>query len=205
MSLHRSWLTWGAVALLAALSGAWLARYLERPPTLESGTWLPQGRPIAPFALIDQRGGRFDNSSLRGHPSLLFFGFTNCPDVCPTTLAMLANVLALAPLPGLKLVFVSVDPQRDTPALLARYLRAFSADFIGITGAAPALEPLSRSLSVAAQRVNLPDGSYTMDHSANIYLLDPEGRFAAVFTPPFDRARLTADLRKLKSRYGRQS
>jgi protein SCO1 len=196
---------WVAVALTAALAGAWLARSLDRPLVLTSGTWLPEARSLAPLQLTDQRGRPFDNASLRGHPSLVFFGFTHCPDVCPTTLAMLARVLRATPLPGLRLVFVSVDPQRDTPPVIATYLHAFSADFIGVTGAAPALEPLYRSLSVAAQRVDLPDGGYTMDHSANIYLLDPQGRFVAVFTPPFAAAGIAADLRSVQGRLGARS
>jgi protein SCO1/2 len=205
MRLRSSWLAWAAVAAAAAAGGAWLARSLNSPVVLDSGTWLPDARALEPFELTDQHGRPFDNASLRGHPSLMFFGFTHCPDVCPTTLAMLAAMLRAAPVPGLQLVFVTVDPERDTPPLIASYLRAFSPDFIGVTGAAPALQPLNHSLSVAAQRVTLADGSYTMDHSANIYLLDRQGRFVAVFTPPFKAARIAADLRKLRSRLGAPS
>jgi protein SCO1/2 len=93
-------------------------------------------------------------------------------------------------------VFVTVDPARDTPAMLAQYVRAFDAEFIGLTGTPQMLERVTRSFGVAFMRVNLPGGDYTMDHSSTVFLLDAHGRNVAVFTPPYDLAQLQEDLRR---------
>jgi protein SCO1/2 len=125
----------------------------------------------------------------------VFFGFTYCPDICPTTLAQLAEAVRDAPLPGLQVVFVTIDPERDSADNLRQYLRSFSEQFIGLRGPMPTLQPLMRSLGAIALRQNLPDGNYTMDHSATVYLLDNKARLAAVFTPPVAAATLAADLK----------
>lgn len=164
---------------------------------LESGTWLPQPRALPEFHLKNLSGADFDLASLRGHPTLLFFGFTNCPDVCPTTLATLTQVQRAAPLPGAQVVFITIDPERDSAASLQVYLGAFSNSFIGARGDAAALAPLLRNLGAIAVRQNLPDGSYTMDHSATLYLLDARGRLVAIFSPPFSAPKLAADLHRV--------
>jgi protein SCO1/2 len=185
-------------ALLAAAGGATVARMLaQKRVTLHSGTWLPQPRPLAPFALSEQSGRRYDNAALAGHPSLLFFGFTSCPDVCPATLAVLAELNRDPPLRDLAVLFVSVDPERDRPEALGTYLASFDPRIIGLTGNAAALAPLLHSLGAIAERVALPDGSYTMDHTATLYLLDRRGRMRAVFSPPFATASLRADLERV--------
>lgn len=186
------------IGLAAVIAGALLARRLgDTTVALESGTWLPQPRPLAEFHLNDLSGQPFGLERLRGHPTLLFFGFTNCPDVCPTTLASLAQVQHAAALPAAQVVFVSIDPERDSAANLQVYLGAFSRDFVGVRGDEAALAPLLKTLSAIAVRQVLPDGSYTMDHSATLYLLDTQGRLAAVFSPPFYPAKLSADLRRI--------
>lgn len=183
------------MGLAAAVAGVLLARMLtQQPVQLEGGTWLPQSRALSAFVLQDTGGARFDNASLNGRPHLLFFGFTYCPDVCPTTLATLAAVHAEPRLRELGILFVTVDPARDSAATLRQYLDAFSRDFIGLRGEPAALAPLLQSLGGIATRQPLPDGNYTMDHTAAIYLLDRQGHYAAVFTPPFTPARLRQDL-----------
>jgi protein SCO1/2 len=164
---------------------------------LETGTWLPQPRPLPQFHLKDLSGADFGLERLRGHPTLLFFGFTNCPDVCPTTLATLAQVQRAPPLPGSQVLFISVDPERDSAASLQVYLGAFNNRFVGARGDAAALAPLLKNLGAIAVRENLPDGSYTMDHSATLYLLDTRGRLVAVFSPPFSAPKLAADLHRV--------
>jgi len=179
----------------AAAAGSFLARMLAQPQlTLESGTWLPEPKSLAEFHLADLAGRRFGVENLRGSPTLLFFGFTSCPDICPTTLAMLTEVQRRAPLSGARVVFVTIDPERDSAANLRAYLDAFSKDFIGLRGDSQALSPLLKSLGAIAVRQPLPDGGYTMDHSATLYLLDTHGRLAAVFSPPFETTKLIADL-----------
>jgi protein SCO1/2 len=191
-------LVFAMCAIAAALIGVVVARLLgTEGVALQSGTWLPERRAVSEFHLSDLAGDPFDLSRLRGHPTLLFFGFTNCPDVCPTTLATLAQAQRAAPLPGARVVFITIDPQRDSAANLSVYLGAFSRDFIGARGEDAQLAPLLKSLGAIAERVRLPDGNYTMDHSATLYLLDSQARLAAVFSPPFKTAQLTADLQKI--------
>ena len=195
---RRSLLVFALIGVTAVLAGALLARMLSQPQVpLVSGTWLPQPRPLPDFRLGDLDGRAFGRARLQGHPTLLFFGFTSCPDICPTTLATLAEVQKSAPLPGSQVVFVTIDPERDSAANLRVYLDAFSHEFIGLTGSAQAEQPLLHSLGAVAVRQPLPDGGYTMDHSATLYVLDTRGRLAAVFTPPFNATRLTTDLRRI--------
>ncbi len=195
MKFRASFLTFVVVGMVAAVAGVLLARMLtQQTVALEGGTWLPQPRPLSAFTLTDTSGARFDNAALNGRPHLLFFGFTYCPDVCPTTLVTLSTVHAEPRLRELGILFATVDPARDSAATLRQYLDAFSRDFIGLRGQADALAPLLQSLGGITVRQPLPDGSYTMDHTAAIYLLDRQGRYAAVFTPPFTPARLRQDL-----------
>ncbi len=161
-----------------------------------SGTWLPRPRATGDFALIDENREPFTQASLAGEPALLFFGFTHCPDVCPTTLAMLARASRTAGVPPLRVIFVTVDPARDTPPALARYVRAFDPHFIALTGSPETIHSLARRLGVAYERVALPGGDYTIDHTAVAFLLDGSGRIVAIFTAPFDAGRLAQDLRR---------
>jgi len=197
MTTRRSWAILGVAAVCAALAGFWLARELDSSvPELASGTWLPRPKPIADFELTDHLGRPFTAAALRGRPSLVFFGFTHCPDVCPTTLVKLARVKQAGALPGVQVLFVSVDPQRDTPTALGLYVHAFDPDFIGLTGEASAIKRIATEFGVAVSRVDLSGGDYTMDHSAVVFLLDRRGRMVGVFTPPFDIERMAQDLRR---------
>jgi protein SCO1/2 len=201
MSSRRPVLLIVLVVAVAGLAGAMLARMLApSPPQLANGTWLPQARALAPFALQDLSGQRFDNATLSGRPHLLFFGFTSCPDVCPTTLATLREVYktrVAEGLPDFDVLFVTVDPERDSAANLRQYLDAFSSEFRGLRGDAAALAPLLRSLNAIAVKVPLADGSYTMDHTAAVYWLDAAGHYRAVFSAPLTAAGLRTDLRRI--------
>jgi len=197
MGTARARLTVAAAALCAALAGYWMAQQLDRAsPRLASGTWLPRPKPVGEFRLTDTTGRDFTRRDLGGAPTLVFFGFTHCPDVCPTTLMKLAQVRKRAGLEGLRVLFVSVDPQRDTAALLGLYLHAFDPAFLGLTGDPEPILTLAANFGVAASRVQLPGGDYTMDHSAVLFLLDARARIAAIFTPPFEVPALAADLRR---------
>ena len=185
-----------AAALCAALGGFWVAQQLDRgSPHLASGTWLPRPRAVADFTLADTSGRAFTRRDLDGAPTLVFFGFTHCPDVCPSTLMLLAQARKSAAVPGLRVLFVSVDPQRDTPPVLGMYVHAFDPAFEGLTGTPQAIAALAASFGVAVNRVELPGGDYTMDHSAVVFALDSGAQLRALFTPPFDAATLSADLR----------
>jgi protein SCO1 len=165
---------------------------------LVTGTYLTPSRKLADFNLIDQQGRQFGSANLRGHWSLLFFGYTNCPDFCPTTLTTLASMqkrLRAAKAPVLpQVIFVSVDAKRDTPAQLAKYVPYFDSEFIGLTAAdQPGIEAVAKKLGVGVIIRPADGGNYTVDHSGAIFVLDPEGRLAAILTGPFSVNALQGD------------
>ncbi|MDE2251906.1 MAG: SCO family protein [Gammaproteobacteria bacterium] len=185
-------------SLAGALGGGLLAHMLtQRDAALQAGTALPRPQLLALFSLTDTAGRAIDNRALLGHPTLLYFGFTACPDVCPATLATLRGLRAAGAPGELQMWFVTVDPQRDTPAVLEQYLTAFGPGFTGLRAAPGTLAPLLHVLGAYAETRALPAGQPTMDHSSTLYLLDRHGRLAAVFTPPYTAAVLAADLRTL--------
>jgi protein SCO1 len=192
-----------AAGILAGVAVAWFhARERARPPVLEQATLFDAPRALPDFSLVDQAGRPFGPDRLRGHWSFVFFGFTNCPDVCPTTLATLAAARkALGdPRPGdaPAVVFVSVDPGRDTPELLGRYVAYFDPAITGATGTREAIAALTTALGVAVI-IGPPaaDGSYAVDHSAAIFLVDPEARVAALFGAPHEAGAIARDFRRI--------
>ncbi|MGH8297375.1 MAG: SCO family protein [Steroidobacteraceae bacterium] len=197
MTARLFWTLVGLGALCAGLAGFLVAAQVDSSrPVLASGTWLPQARPIADFHLIDSQGHPFTRAALRGHPTLVYFGFTHCPDECPDTLAALARVKKQAGLPGLQVLFVTIDPQRDTPAVLAAYLRQFDFSFIGLTGNPAQIRRLAASLGIAIERVDLPGGGYDFEHTMAILLFDSQAREVGLFTPPFDVRQLAQSLHR---------
>jgi protein SCO1/2 len=136
-----------------------------------------------PFQLVDQDGKTVTDRDLNGHPSLVFFGFTHCPDVCPTTLFEMSEVLrVLGPeADRINVLFVSVDPERDTPDKLKDYLSSFDPHLRGLTGSPEAVAAMIKAYRVYARKVPQENGGYTMDHYAGIYLMDKNGRFVAPF------------------------
>jgi len=196
---NRYWISVAAVALAAAAAGVFVARTLNQPavPSLESGTSLPRPKVLANFDLVDTQGAAATPASLRTHPTLVFFGFTHCPDVCPTTLALLASVQKQVAIPNLKVALISVDPERDTPQQLGKYISSFGGDLIGLTGTPSEIVKATKSFGVAAARVDLPGGDYTMDHSATVFALDSDARVVAVFTPPFNAGAMARDVARL--------
>ena len=165
-------------------------------PTLEAGVALTPPAALPEFSLRDQRGNLFTAAALRGHWSLVFPGFTHCPDICPTTLAILERTHDLlgSTASALQVILLSVDPERDTPEALARYLAFFNPGFTGVTGEQEQLQRLYTGLGVQHIRIPGAGGEYSVDHSAALLLVDPEGRLAGYFMPPFQAERLAADL-----------
>ena len=151
-----------------------------------------------PFTLTAQTGRPVTEKALEGHPSLLFFGYTHCPDVCPTTLFQMSELMrALGPEPGVNAAFFTVDPERDTPPVIAEYLSSFDPHILGLTGDPATVEGVLKQFRVYAKKVPGKDGDYTMDHSALVYLMDKAGRFVGAFNldrPPADGV---AQLRKM--------
>jgi protein SCO1 len=198
MSRSRTYVYVGLMVLAAAAAGYMVARQLQDDsPALAAGTRMPQPRPVAAFSLQDHHGAAFGNAQLAGMPSLVFFGFTHCPDVCPTTLALMAQLAREPRLSGLRLVFITVDPNRDDTTTLANYVQAFGGAITGLRGDDAALEPLLQSLGAARSVQQLAGGDYVVDHSATLFFVDAEGRLAAVFTPPFAFPTLRDDLTAL--------
>ncbi len=136
-----------------------------------------------PFHLEDQNGKPFSNEDLKGRPFLVFFGFTHCPDICPTTLFEISQVMQKlgkdADRTGA--LFITVDPERDTPAALKDYLSNFDPHLRGLTGDPAAVNAAIKAYRVYAKKVPLADGDYTMDHTAMVYLMDKDGHFVAPF------------------------
>jgi protein SCO1/2 len=127
----------------------------------------------------------------------VFTGFTHCPDVCPTTLAMMADLHKRVPRGDLQFVFVSVDPERDTPEAVARYLAHFDPALVGATGARAEMERFTAGLGLAQVRNPGGDGEYTVDHSTALVLIDPDARLAGYFSAPHASDALAADLAAL--------
>jgi protein SCO1/2 len=195
MSKSRTALLLLPLILAAAAAGYMVSRHLAAgPPQLASGTVLPAPRIVPAFSLTDQDGVAFDNARLVGQPSIIFFGFTHCPDICPTTLALMTQLVREPTLTGLQSVFVTVDPGRDDARSLRQYVSAFGSTFTGLRGEMEQLAPLLSGLAVAHGIVPLPGGGYTVDHSAAIYYLNDRGQWSAAFTPPFKPTELRQDL-----------
>lgn len=193
------------LAALAAGVGSYLANQANQTARLEAqrpnGLLWPQVRDLPAVELIDQEGERFGVEDFRGHWSLVFFGFTFCPDICPMTLASLNEMqqqLAAqgADIDNLQTILVSVDPERDTPARLNEYVSYFNEDFIGVTGTEAELQTLTRGLG-AVYVIEEPDaaGDYLIDHSASIFLINPQGQLTGIFTTPHEPASLAERLR----------
>jgi protein SCO1 len=149
-----------------------------------------------PFQLTDQSGAVFTDKNLEGRPSLIFFGFTHCPDVCPTSLFEISEVLRAMGKDADKVnaVFVTVDPERDTAAAMKDYLSSFDPHLKGLTGDPAAVQKVITEYRVYAKKVPLKDGDYTMDHTALVYLMDRDGHFVAPFNLSRKPEEAAADL-----------
>ncbi|ACR11746.1 ggdef [Teredinibacter turnerae T7901] len=160
-------------------------------------------RIIEDFRLQDEKGQAFTQAELTGHWTLLFLGFTHCPDICPTTLAKLAEVhknLQPEIAAQTRVVLLSVDPARDTPVKLAEYVHYFNPEFIGLTGDFRQIMTLTQNLNGVFQKVVQGD-DYTVDHTANLILINPEGHYQGFIQPPFELARLTTVIESIVSAY----
>lgn len=192
-----------AIAVLALLLGMWFQHNTtptNAQPKVSTATIFDAPRTLTAFELTDDKGQPFTLASLKGHWSLLFFGFTNCPDLCPTTLSTLAKAyqtLASAhqnPMP--QVVFISVDPERDTTARIHQYLKNFDTHFIGATGDKATLDTFTQELSVLYAKITQED-HYSIDHSGTIIIINPEGQFYGVFTMPHEAEKIAEDMKTI--------
>jgi protein SCO1 len=180
----------GVMLLLSACSGQ-----LERGIVIED----PDPAPAIAFVAADST--RFDLAAERGNVVLLYFGYTHCPDVCPTTMANWSRAKRAlgADTTNIRWVFVSMDPDRDTPELALRYARQFDASFLGVTGTDDELDALKKRWSIAAYPESDPrDGPYSVAHPAHTFVVDRQGRLRVLFDPGVTGEELAKDLRKLR-------
>jgi protein SCO1 len=194
-----------SLALFCVLCLAGIAAEIlwHRPPAVElaTGSFISPSRELPDFSLIDSHGKVFGVPDLRGHWSMLFFGYTNCPYYCPTTLTTLAAMQKRlradrATLP--EVIFVSVDAKRDTPEQLAKYVPKFDPEFIGLTAAdQPSIEAVAKKLGVAVSILPAADGNYMVDHSGVIFVLNPDARIAAILTGPFGVDAVRGDFERI--------
>ena len=151
-----------------------------------------------PFKLIDQNGNTITDGDFKGRPFLVFFGYTHCPDVCPTTLFDVSEVMRVlgkdADRTGA--LFVTVDPERDTPAVMKDYLSSFDPHLRGATGDRVAIDAVEKAYRVYAKKVPMENGDYTMDHTALVYLMDKQGHFVTPFSLKRRPEEAAADLRR---------
>ena len=176
------------VLALALVAGVFVALRSDVPAEPVSALVLPNPDPLPEFSLLDQRGNAIDRSVFAGQWDLVFFGFTHCPDICPTTLQLLATArTALAeqgmdPLP--RIVLVSVDPERDTPEIMGQYVDYFGAGNLGITGTLEGISKLAAELGIYFQKQATDGDNYLVDHSGAVLVVDPDGNFSALFSGP---------------------
>ena len=192
------------LAAFAAGFGLWAAQNLFNKPQRESATTMqtvrmfPQVRAIPDFALQSADGKLINKATLSKHWTVVFLGFTHCPDICPTTLADLSKVQKVwETLPSEtrpRVLFVSVDPERDTPKAIAEYAAFFHKDTLTATAQEPALTEFVQSLALVYAKMPLKNGDYTMDHSATIVVLNPQGNEVGIIRPPFMPQKIAADL-----------
>lgn len=192
-----------AIVAVAAgmLSARWLLQRQSTGPTVATATLLSPPRPLPPLALTDQDNRPFGTDRLRGGWSLLFFGFTRCPDACPVTMSALAQTTKLlADLPeGLRprVVMISVDPQRDTPELLGAYVKAFDPSFVGATAPKATIDELAQRMGVLVAPRPLDGDDYTVDHTTSVFLVGPDGAFRALFSAPHVPKLIAEDYRRI--------
>lgn len=153
-----------------------------------AATILPAGNELPEFALLDQDGSPVDRTVFEGQWDLVFFGFTHCPDICPATMTVLGQAKRALeaqdrdPLP--RVVLVSVDPERDTPEAMARYIGYFGDGNLGLTGELDEIRKLTGALGIFFQKAGPDDGNYGVDHSTVVLVIDPRGRLKALFSAP---------------------
>ncbi|MFA0809638.1 SCO family protein [Microbulbifer epialgicus] len=165
---------------------------------------LQRARIIDNFQLLSDTGEVFQIENLSGNWSLIFFGFTHCPDVCPTTLTTLNNFYQLLDEDTRKdtnIILVSVDPKRDKPETLHDYVRYFNSDFLGVTGDFIEIKRFASQLNVPFNKVMLDDGNYTMDHGSQVVLINPLGHYHAFFKAPLDPAKMKLTFRSIRATF----
>jgi protein SCO1/2 len=191
------------VFLVVLVAAMFLLPRGQRGAAPQNATELPP-TPLADVRFVDETGRETHLHDLKGEFTLLFFGFTNCPDVCPLTLAMLAQaraeIASRAPRFTPRVLFVSVDPSRDTPERIAAYLNGFDPEFLGVTAPDAELEPLLKTLGVAVEKHEHGGANYNVVHNSAVYVLDRNAEWIAVSTGPHDPKVVASDYLRIRQR-----
>jgi protein SCO1/2 len=170
-------------------------------PHLANAVLYPAPRAVPDFALTQANGQPLTNANWRGHWTVAYFGYTSCPDVCPTAMAAFKSTWAQLKQRGLdksvQIDFISVDPERDVPETLGKYVAFFSPDFVAATGSHEQLTKLTRAVGLIYFRKTDEQGNIQVDHPASAVILDPEGREVGIFRPPFTGTAVADDLATL--------
>ena len=207
---RQLWITVITVALLALVLGIWLhtqsSNKSVQSSRLQNGTMLPKPYVLNSFQLTDDQGRPFTNDTLRGHWSLLFFGFTHCPMMCPTTLAKLNDAykelrqLDNENLP--QVVFISIDPDRDSAKQIKYYLSNFNDNFVGATGSKGQLKQLTQSLGIVYMKaIKSGEEDYNIEHSGSILVINPLGEWVAVLSPPQDGHMIAQEFMRIQTHF----
>lgn len=198
---------------IALVAGAWLGSYKEQHTTLKAekiqGVILPQGKTIRPFQLTNHNEQVFTQENLKDHWSMLFVGYTQCPDICPAALSVLKQVHKLMSEQSLRapqMIFISIDPERDSYASLSEYVRYFNEEFIGVTGELNQLKNIAQQLSVSFMKApgssgNIDNDDYLMDHGTSFMLINPQGKLQSFLTAPHDPVQIIDSIKHSQDYY----
>ena len=190
------YMAWASIAALALFIGVASVMWYQQ---LSPGPGVAVASIGGDFSLLDTDGGRVTEADFLGKPRAMFFGYTHCPDVCPTTLYEAGNWMkALGSDAGkISFLFVSVDPERDTPEVLKDYVSAFEGGIVALTGTRPDIDAIVKAYRVYARKVETEDGDYSVDHTATIYLMDSKGVFAGMISSDEDQDSAVEKLKQL--------
>ena len=201
-------------AVVAMSAGLWLAQSSktnENPlsaPRIQ-GAIYPSEKLIDPFKLVNHLGNEFNNESLAGHWSIIFVGYTHCPDICPTTLSLMSEVhreLSLQKMEPPHVIFLTIDPERDTPKIMKNYIDFFNAEFTGLTGELKDIEKFAKNLNAVYRKAPGLDGEitkddYLMDHSSALMLINPQGNLQSILTAPHTLGKVIDSIIKSRAYY----
>lgn len=178
----------------------WLKVELEKDPKL---TWLDPGIPLKPIQLQDMHGQTFDLNRLRGQWSIIFFGYTSCPDICPTTMLMLKQLMTeLRDQYPTQVILISVDPDRDSREKLAKYIKFYSSSFLAVRGKVDNLQVLLNQFGAYYEIEDKAGNDYHVSHTASLFIIHPDGKLVAALRAPHDINSISQSYRKLRGYYG---
>jgi len=203
-------------AIIAMSAGLWIAQETKTnkvsltPPTIQ-GAIYPTEKLIKPFELVNHLGNEFNNKNLNGHWSIVFVGYTHCPDICPTTLSLMSDVhqeLSLQKMDPPQVIFLTIDPERDTPNVMNSYIEYFNTEFTGLTGTLENIEKLTKDLNAVYRKApglggEITADDYLMDHSSALILINPKGNLQSILTAPHTPGNVIDSILKSRSYYSR--